>query len=218
MIIEFCGFPGAGKSTLVDEIENRIAAKDRKELLKLDHKLKYFWRVIRFSKKDWLLNRDEKFLYRFSVRYPDCDLLFVYRLLKLYRSMQMHKQEEIYLLDEGPIQYLTSIAYESEFEDTASLKQAANMMLRSEKIVFFCECPLDIVVERIRQRDRKNDRYNIADESRLRELLAVKISNIRFLLKYYEGPVYYLDMEAPLSVNVEKVMQVLKEEKIIAWS
>lgn len=215
MIVELCGLPGAGKSTLADDISKRIMVKNRTSLLQLDHTLKYKWKVIKFTGRDSVLTEDEKNLYRFSREYTNYDSKYIYRLLNIYRAIKKHNKNDIFLLEEGPIQYLSSIAYDTNLVEAASLNQAINIMTAHESVVIVCECPMDIIVNRIQDRKKKGDRYNFDDTIKMKELLQFKKENINFLLKHYYGSIYYLDMTKPISENLNRLMQILREENAI---
>lgn len=215
MIVELCGLPGTGKSTLADDINKRIGLKNRTSLLQLDHMLSFKWKVIKYSNKDWILTKEEKRLYRFACEYTNCDSLYIYRLLNIYRAIKKHNKNDVYLLEEGPIQYLSSIAYDINLVETDLLNQAVNTMTEQERVVILCECPMDIIVSRIRNRHKKSDRYYFDDTVKMKKLLQLKKENINFLLKHYNGSVYYLDMTKSVSDNLNRIIQILQKEKVI---
>lgn len=215
MIVELCGLPGTGKSTLADDISKKIGVKNRTSLLQLDHMLNFKWKVVKHSSKDWILTEEEKKLYRLSCEYTNHDSLYIYRLLNIYRSIKKHNIKDVYILEEGPIQYLSSIAYDTNLVETALLNQAVNIMTKHERVVILCECPMDIIVSRIRNRHKKSDRYNFDDTAKMKKLLQLKKENIAFLLKHYNGSVYYLDMTKLVSDNLNRLIQILREEKVI---
>ena len=216
MIVELCGLPGSGKSTLAAAVSEKAGnVKDRRELLRPYRYLRHLSKVKKLSETYCLLSKNEKELLGFAREYESCDGRYACLLLHLYRAIKLHKKGAAYLLEEGPLQYLTSIAYDSALVETEALKRAVSIMTQHEKAVIVCECPVDVIIDRIAGREKRGDRYNIDDKDKLTELLRIKKENIDFLIKRFDGSVYYLDMTEPIAGNADRVLDILRQEGII---
>ena len=102
----------------------------------------------------------------------------------MYIAFQTAKKNDIYFLDEGAIQYITSVCYDSHIVLNDSLKQIIHLFYKRNKaIVCFLSVDIQTSIERIKKRDFSYDRYNLADIEIMRSLLKLKEANLKATLE-----------------------------------
>ena len=146
--------------------------------------------------------------------YPNSSKIFRSKLLRLNYALN-NSSKNLILLDEGPIQYLTSIPFNERIIENEHLENAVSVLCKNEKLVFYCNCPVDLSVERLVKKKKEgytdNGRYDIEDAEELRKLLLIKEGNIRAVLKHYPGTIIELDMSQPVDFNVHLIKEKISE-------
>ena len=223
ILIELCGMPGCGKSTALRRMKEEYP--DTAKGLKEWHDLYPRSRVLRFLIKRLYLLRlrmgsvseaDRAFIR------PVADALerkgrkasrmmrYMARALALYHRILLHRHEQkVCLLDEGPVQQLSSALYAGEVSDAVP---PVDIFAGTgvEYVCIYFGCDIGECVRRNRQRDSSN-RYNVEGDERLGELLRTKDHNIRFLMKYTGAKIYTIDTAAAPEECARMLRDILGE-------
>ena len=181
MVIELNGLPGSGKSYLAKELESSIkdcslyaAGKEKRLRYKLLQKVGMFfcWMAIpKESIKDLLRKyKNRKGKYTGRKNFKQYLTLFLYQNL-LYS--QMTRKKKIYIFDEGIYQVLVSMASDfdltdSEIEILAAFAERYN----NNRISVFYHAPIDVCLESIIRRSRKDCPIDFLSKGRIEEMLA----------------------------------------------
>lgn len=191
MIIELCGLPGCGKSTLSKELlriwrgeAEGETVYDREDVLKKNLALRAMDRVL-FDKWSGGQRKELiKIIYKNAKHDSDWERRYVHRLLELTEGIRRKCNENIFL-DEGLIQYITSLSYVNPLMPGDELECLIERVFPDniDYYVVNCEIPVEIAMKRVKQRNRKNDRYNVDIADMQKELMNVKKENICVLLE-----------------------------------
>lgn len=184
-IIEFCGLPGSGKSTLCKTLIKRVnvgkvyAYKDFIKFVATDKRRKQYYTAVSLNpfRRKYL-----KLLKKFVSKYDDVSVQAVCVLIAFYDVISLigvFDRKGVVILDEGFVQNITSIAHLSIIEDSEELTSLVEYITKKIDIVLVdCHVSYENVVNRLRGRNGK-DRFNsIDDDEKLKEALAVKRHNI----------------------------------------
>lgn len=190
MIIELFGLPGCGKSTLFEELKKKWRAEKvkepvygREEVLKRNLAIRALDRALfdkcsRGERKELIRTINE------NARHDSpWERRYVHRLLELTEGIRRMDHKDL-ILDEGLIQYITSLAYSSRLIPGEKLEDLIEMVFpkNEEYYIINCRIPVETSMERVRARNRKNDRYDVGDEEIRKKLMSVKKENIDILL------------------------------------
>ena len=196
VIIELTGLPGCGKTTLINSVLNDP---------------KYSGRIITrdglFSEKvpgTWI----RKYFIAFCASVLLCksyfrsDMnnkkLYFKRLLQLmiYMDYKVRKtKDSIFILDEGIVQYVSSLAYDKEIEFDSGLKKLVRRFIKKyDPTVIDCHISVDTAYDRIMGRGKTNDRYYLDDKDEVKRLLKIKRDNIDMIIKEFIGQVKTVDL------------------------
>lgn len=220
-IIEFNGLPGCGKSTLCDEI---ISDFNEKNIISLRDVINYnssnstknFINLMKilFNYKLILFNLA---VLKFSLSYGfDFNrLIFAARLIKLNGNLYYYSKKNpnlIAILDEGYIQYITSIPHTIELNISDDLKKMIKY-IRSKHSFKFIHCEIDEETNYLRlfNRDNVARRFDSLSESELSETLMMKYRNIhtiRFLIDKEKDGVQ-IDTSKTIDTNVRYINNIL---------
>lgn len=189
-IIELCGLPGTGKTTILNET---IKNFDNKSIIE------------RKSIVRWVGTPFRQFLYFISILFRPSMLSFYLALKKIARRYDDYSKKSFFtiiaiydcakiirllglkkyiVLEEGVIQNLSSLAHNKNL----IIDQNVELILKKMEAIcdwriINCELAFDEVINRLRKRNN-NDRFNnIKDDDKLFSLLQIKKSNIEKLVK-----------------------------------
>ena len=195
MVIELCGNPGSGKSTIAKELIKHLASKGftimdaRKPydsyhgflrtfikyrialLYRIDKEARKVYRMMcRFSSEN-SMEQNDKWARRFQ------------RLAYIYSWAQ--GKTDFLIVDEGPIQYLTSFFYLSEITSIPE-KLKTDILSRFydfDQCLLSISVPVEENVIRIMRRGKNNDRFNSDSVEETTRLLALKNRNVQNVIR-----------------------------------
>lgn len=212
IIIELDGLPGSGKSTTVNEAIQTLNKSFllRSELLKWPLPKKSF-RFLALKLRIWA----NLFVHFALIKMPQKTTYFrrlVDLLLRIYFFCYNEPDDKTLLLDEGIVQYLSSLAYDKSIFLHFGLNRLIKRVFRDFNItVVYCIIPLTESAKRIKNRNRPGDRYNVENEDRQSYLLQKKKDNIEAILKLFPGKVYEMNMTMNQNENAETLAGILAE-------
>lgn len=190
MIIELCGLPGCGKSTLFKELKKKWKEEGekepiygREEVLKRNLAIRALDRVL-FDKYSVGERKELIRIINDNARHDsDWERRYIHRLLELTEGIRRMEGKNL-ILDEGLIQYITSLAYGSHLVAGEGLDNLIKKVFPKnvEYYIINCNIPVETSIERVRERNRKNDRYDVGNEETRKKLMSVKKENIDILL------------------------------------
>lgn len=222
-IVEFNGLPGVGKSTLSDRfikqlLKKNILIADLKDVVFKNQKnsfenylyiikkicslksIKFNIAVLRFT-KDYKLSKQ--------------NVVYALRLIKLYNKLIDIIDEDEFdyiVLDEGILQYVTSIPHDNLIEKNKNFYNVCNIIKKNFKDFLYIDCYLkkDELFSRIRKRNNTINRFDTLPEDQLENILIVKQKNINILRECLNYPNnIYIDMELNIEENVNKLLKYL---------
>jgi thymidylate kinase len=221
-VIELCGNPGSGKSTI---------AKRLIEQLKMDG---YFVIDVRRPYdnyhgilKEYIKNKIA-FMYRIDTKARKLSCLFQEftreNTMEQNKKWAAHFQRLAYvyswangkcdflIADEGPIQYLTSFYYQSEI---TGIPEDIKLKIRStfydsEYCVLSISTPLEENVRRIKDRDRVNDRFNLSSIEDITRLLKIKNTNVQNVIRFLDlQNVHIIDNSSDIETVISKTVDAI---------
>lgn len=210
-IIELVGLPGCGKSTL---IENALSNTDRpyvqrNELIGMPVSSRE-----RKSRKNRIRQISVLFFLYLKSRKKQ-EKKYYSRLLNLLDRLYCYQKKDndaVLLLEEGIFQYLSSLAFDEDIAVGPGLERMIKEIISDFDIVIVdCIIPVRESAKRIRNRNKKGDRYNIVDGAVQEKLLQIKRDNIDKLLKYHKGKTYTLDLTGSVEKNTRELVGILEE-------
>lgn len=187
-IIEFCGAPGAGKSTLCLSLEDELAKKGY-TVKGLEMPERKYNRIKRgLYKVAFLLDRDcrrvifaaHKYL---SAASKENKKIWISRMLFAIISAKQAEKAgiEIVTFEEGCTQYVTSIVHGVPMDENAlRFARIVQETMYSNRTLMIFNCKLDIEenIARLKGRGRTGDRFSKGTEEEMRKRLELKIHNI----------------------------------------
>ena len=102
--------------------------------------------------------------------------------------------------------YLSSFAYHCRTEEDFELVERLNSGFPPADLTFFIECPVEICLRRIEQRQYKREKYEHRDK-----LLLVR-ENYSRILSRYKHDLHYINGEDSPHVMHAKILDVVKEK------
>ena len=227
MIIELCGLPGCGKTTLANELiryinDNELLTDvfDRQKLLKRNN---YFRRVIRrFNQrlyKFFLNGKNRKnldLIYKTAMHDSLAESKYIFRLMEISRAINKNTNNN-YVLDEGIIQYISSLSYKKSILDNENTNTLLSTLLphREDYYIIYCSLPVEQTIKHLKKRNRKqkHDRYNIEDTELQQKLLDIKKQNIEIILSqpFMKHKKYLcIDMRDSIDSNIMKITNFIE--------
>ena len=192
LFVEFAGCPGVGKSTICSNVidvlrDNGIKTMD---ILRDETKLNKLRRSIfvlsyKADKSNVLLRKE---LNKYVERHPSSSSIrFALEIQKTAFKIHTKKylMQEIVFQNEGPTQFLTSIAFDKAITSDLdeSLVEAINTSIYDKNYVILVHvtCDQEEIINRLITRGNTNDRYSSQDRTELSRLLSVKEENINIV-------------------------------------
>jgi energy-coupling factor transporter ATP-binding protein EcfA2 len=220
-IIELYGLPGCGKSTLTHSLLS-ILQKEYPDIVlrrsDISGKINKYWdrpfclflclvlellKPSNYKIKTLLLKYALSFPFnRYSVIY----LLYTVMVIDLYRNNKTH----IIVLDEGIIQFLSSIPHDNVIKKVELIERISNCINENPIEVLYVECQLDLdsTMYRIKQRGKK-DRFAYKDS--LGEILMIKETNLALISDTIVRNKLIVDMKDSSINNAEIVINTIKQ-------
>lgn len=223
-IIELIGIPGCGKSTLVKELLKDLTTTgnivvDRKSISAvIDFMWKHRWSIPIIAICFYIFTgnfRLKHALIKYMLAFPKNDFSVMYAMYVyiIYRFVSKNNNAEVVmLLDEGIIQFLSSIAHDIPIEQSSQILQLSKQLkdIIANTIYVQCGIPIEDAVQRIKLRD-KRDRFSYS--SHLKDLLRIKQTNLIFLLNTVvpKFNVMEVDMTKSVLTNKDIVLKKIKD-------
>lgn len=205
-IIEFCGTPGCGKSTLCDMLEERLRSEGKKviNLQKREKcdtpykKLKKIFRILCY--KAYPKNVElKKSLYDLANKQNDKKTSKKWADRILEANWLIHQAEkqrvDFALFDEGPIQFLTALLGDGIEADNRVLKSINSCLYQNDVQIYYGRIALAENISRLRNRKRHGDRFAEGTTEEIGEKLRKKKISIEQVLSALEMQYSVLDME-----------------------
>ena len=197
MNIEFCGLPGCGKSFLINELMGLIN-EDKYKVLNLAvksgkscfaaRKIKGLNRRIRISTSP-LIRNERKALQLYVEKKPINRRTSVFYRMLMEEMLIIKKSKEDYDLifgNEGVVQSLSSLShsrlFDKDIEKVISVIDK-NYYKEVETILFYCSTDRKTNIERIRSRNKADDRFLSSNDKRMNRALDIKAHNIDYIVK-----------------------------------
>lgn len=205
ILVEFCGAPGTGKSTvagrLVEELrKENISVLTRNDILSEESGSAGKLRDLLMS----IIKHPALSLYTYStcLEYGAKVSNFRYasRLLKLVFLLEkaMAKNEyRICVLDEGIVQYITSIPHDKTIKDTGAVRKLIHklQLLFSETRFVFCDLDKETIYNRLINRESSGARIAALSPEQKKKLIDVRVKNMDYIRTGLNGSrVYTVDM------------------------
>lgn len=187
-VIEFCGAPGTGKTTVCRFLEKELRAeglkvknlempqysygKIKKRLVKLAFFFDKDCRRIMWAAHKYLTKADKADKKRWIGKI----------LLAVYSAKESERNGfDVATFEEGCIQYITSAVHGVPIseESLEFAKVVQDTIYRNrEKILINCKLDLEENISRLKNRNRSGDRFSCGTEEEIGDRLKLKIENI----------------------------------------
>lgn len=220
--VEMFGLPGCGKTTISRALVNRlcltqnmviVTRKDISSAIDMMYKhailvpIFYLYHYLFFPYAGF-----KRHLHAFADQFHFSKLRMIY---EVYCIIMYHKYKKhilvpgYFVLDEGFVQFLSSIAHGEEVKKNSLLYTLCNDILNISKDTMYIDCRLEssIVVQRIIVRG-KQDRFRYSSE--LQDKLALKQRNLKTISEALSPQnQLILDMEKTPERNTETIIDLL---------
>lgn len=216
IIIELCGVPGCGKSTLISHYQQNMIEKRLLKREDLFHSSKILRNIlIRYEILLYKSFRQKQevgvFKALFDV-FPDASTHSKVRIEDLYKRIyKLKRQEGVLLLEEGPIQYLSSLSLNDHISIGKEVRDYWSLYNDFEYHVVYCACDNETSIARLQNRNKAAGYYDAKKDS-IDALLNVKRDNIRTIIDALPQKYLELDMKNPVEDNLN-----LLDNYIKAW-
>ena len=222
LIVEFVGLPGCGKSSVAKAV---VAALKKENVIERAELTRHLYRMLRRPRV--LFKAILFFLMaptHWGVKKSVCDVLRAYPLnrerliyalifVRFYKNLvKKMKRGKIIVLDEGLVQFISSIPHETPLQTNDALSALLGRMNAITRRTLFVECdlPLEDVVGRLRKRNQDDRFSRVADDHALRALLRMKKRNLDALTRDVALNKLTLDMKQPAAFNADFVLAEMR--------
>lgn len=212
---ELYGLPGAGKSTLANIINSELRAKGYKVGTWDDV---YYRRPnVKFKqslKREMLFHLNEFKLFFWCWKaYKNCknpNRAFYNKLLILTHQLLMVAEEnnyDIIILEEGAIQYISSLRYLEDFSDDKDYERISRYL--NKRIIIhpvFCNIDIAESMSRVKNRGYGSERftYSVGAE-KFKQTMIYKEKNLRKISSTFASPIE-INMKAPVAENARLLL------------
>lgn len=218
MVFELYGCPGCGKSTVVRKTEQILKEAGIKCLNYYDvffdgdssakHRLLCYFKAI-FDPSSGSLNFH---IIKTSVelKCPFKYAIYLMTMCRKIRNENSTSEDTIILLDEGVIQFVTSLSHGKNISSYESVGSLIQQIKHSGITVKAIECilPINENVKRLIGREQSSRFLEAKDEDELQKLLAGKKKNLDFVSSFFETPIS-LDMSEEPEKNAGRLSELI---------
>ena len=187
-VIEFCGTPGCGKTTLCDQLLDELKAKGftannynelkgsvSKAFFHYLFKKGFFGSCMRLMFVMGFPNRD-RIVYGIKIAVVRCQL----------DDWSKSGKTDYLLFDEGILQYITTLSHGKPIAKLEKLPKVLKPIYESANTsVISCSVDIDTNIERLKKRGNKGDRYLTGDIEQQKTNLELKSKNIQAVIAYF---------------------------------
>ena len=216
-IIEFCGLPGCGKTTICERlIENfKVCSSNtnvycRKDVYFFKRRI---WDSYLISRCTPMFFKFYKILNNFIKEYRKGNKRYIDRIYRLYVKLykiSIHYSDSIVILDEGIVQHITSLAHQQKIVNSVSFVRLVDFLFSNFEItVINCCIDMNETIRRIKKRNNENDRFNLSDVDEIKKILNIKNNNINIILEQFHGIRYDLDMNCSVEEIYNELLKLL---------
>lgn len=203
-IIELCGLPGCGKSTLCGNIMEELKLHDVDNVYGRNDVMRYRYGFFSKILNRLRLYRCSPFILHKLIKAYTIDITsdprYVKRLVRLFAGLNKLSEDnnvDVVLLDEGIVEHVVSLAYGVKILDNETLQELMKLMFTSYNVIVInCHIDIDESIRRIKTRNKKNARYDYANSDDIKRLFEFKKNNIDTVLNHFHGKRIDLDMNA----------------------
>ena len=194
IIVEFCGTPGCGKSTLCAMLKRELLTRGysvenlqevyeprtfQGKIERRINKLKYQYAFFNYKRRKMLSYMASK---------DDASGYWRQRILEAaYRIRQAEKKGiQIGLFDEGIIQFITSMYHEREFDNKVDkLIEDIDKNIYGDRVILVnCILDMDENYRRLKTRGRAGDRFLVGNDIDNKEALKAKKKKIDYIFEH----------------------------------
>lgn len=224
ILIEFCGTPGCGKTTLCDAVEEELLEKGykvrnlQKKSFPATIKDKIQVVINRFCFRYYLPNRKLKKALEVIKPYLAQDSLinWVDRILEtFYRIKKAEKAGvEIGVLDEGCLQFITSVFHgKTVSQDVQTLIDVlVEELYKNRSVVFDCKIDSEENYERLVERNKPDDRFLAGTKEESICMLKQKRQNIEIVYEMVKKQHADMLIEGNVFPTKEAVLQMIYDK------
>ena len=220
MNIEFCGLPGCGKSYTINKLITTIppetkvlnlsSAKKNNNYILLQ-KLTGIKRRLKILSPT--VKAEKRAMDSYIINHPIDDRTAVFYRLLLEELLDIKKKSPIYDLtfgNEGIIQSMSSLSndslLDSEFDFVINTIDEY-FYEKNQTIIFHCITNRETNIQRIKSRNRINDRFLLSNNDAINSMLNTKEHNIKYILNRLNN----VRIEVIDITNSEKAIQIIKK-------
>lgn len=189
-VIEFCGNPGCGKTTIANDLVSELLKNDYKAFAYNQIKPKkylYFRNILHFGSVKNIMK-----LFLFGEK-ADLKKRVLYSVKIIAVLDQLEKWErggrvDFVIFEEGIIQYLSTLSHENLIKERDLRFPECLKALYQNNDTLVVDCRLDLSenIKRIQARNRAGDRFLSEEDEKQKNLLCLKRQNLDRLVKYFE--------------------------------
>lgn len=223
ILIEFCGTPGCGKTTICDRIEEELQQLGipvrnlQKRGFPATYRDKLRVKIERFRYRNYIPNRRLKRALEVLLHYYDKSSLIHWpnRILEsFYRARKAEKSgTEVGLFDEGCIQFITSVFHEKEIPDEIQsvVTTITEELYRDRTFFFDCYLELTQNYERLEGRNKPDDRFLAGNREENLALLKTKRARIDTVIGMLDQMVVRIEA-GDTEMAVQEILDVIKQK------
>lgn len=187
-VIEFCGTPGCGKTTLckelIKEFKNKgFAAFDYNELKTGKFKAVCHY----FFKKGFLGTAFKLFFYNGFINRDR--LVYGIKIAVVNAQIKDWSSEgkcDYLFFDEGILQYITTLSHGKEVSNLEKLPVTLKALYsNADTYVVHCNLDVETNITRLSKRGNEGDRYVIDDKEKQLKALQLKADNISKVVEFF---------------------------------
>ena len=223
-VIELCGNPGSGKSTIAKKLIEQLKAEGHSVInarmpynhyqgllrLYIKNKIAFMYRKDKAAKK--LYRQLLEFTQNNRAEENDKWATKFQRLSYVYSWA--HDKCDYLIADEGPIQYLTSFYYQSLITGIPEKvkQEIVSRFYSTEYCILSVSVPIEENVRRIRNRGRANDRYIQGTAEETKRLLETKNGNVQNVISLLGlERIYSIDNSGNIDTAIKDAIDAVHE-------
>ena|GEM_PF-5866115 len=223
-VIELCGLPGCGKSTIVAEIKKNY---QKQGILTAQSLYRNRWKIMNNKHAQFIVGL-------FCLNHLNVNILIILYTLsfrvnrerfwhllgfiafntRLYKKYREDSHDDYLFLDQGVAVSLTSISHESMIKENFVFMHLVKALKKKYNNIIYINCNIDKqqLIRQIRMRNKVGHRFDsISSTNELGDLLDVRKYNLELVQKYLQkdSEVLTLNMRVEKKFIVEEIMNFI---------